>query len=70
MLQRLVASAITSGDTADYQTFDVGVHARGINVVPKFQQFNQWFGIKEVRTPTSVQNAKRFPGFDAIVGEF
>lgn len=50
-LQKVVGSAITSGDTTDYQTFDVGVHASVIKVVPKFQKVNQSFSINEVSTP-------------------
>lgn len=45
----MVGSAISSGETTDYQTFDVNVHARVINVVPKFQKINQWFSVNEVR---------------------
>lgn len=48
LFQTVVASAITSGDTADYQTFDVNVHAQTIRLVPKFQRFNQWISVKEV----------------------
>eukprot|EP00904_Undaria_pinnatifida_P008258 jgi/Undpi1/4562/HiC_scaffold_18.g07916.m1 len=44
----VVGAAITSGDTTDYQTFDVSVHASAINIKPKFHQFNQWFSIKEI----------------------
>ncbi|CAM9212730.1 unnamed protein product, partial [Laminaria digitata] len=44
----VVASAISSGDTTDYQTFDVDVHAVTLKLVPKFQRFNQWFSVKEM----------------------
>ena len=32
----------------DYQTFNVGVHTNLIRLVPKFQKYDQWIGIKEV----------------------
>lgn len=51
--QTVVDSAVTSGDTTDYQTFDVGVHAVTLKLVPKFQRFNQWFSVKEVSAPSS-----------------
>eukprot|EP00904_Undaria_pinnatifida_P008263 jgi/Undpi1/4567/HiC_scaffold_18.g07921.m1 len=44
----VVASAISSGDSTGYQTFDVNVHAQTIMLVPKFQRINQWFSIKEM----------------------
>lgn len=49
LLQTVVASAISSGDTTDYQTFNVGVLAKELVVIPKFRQLNQWFSISEVR---------------------
>lgn len=44
----VVASAISSGDTTDYQTFNVGVHAKTLEIIPKFQRVNQWFSVKEM----------------------
>ena len=32
-----------------YQTFDIDAHTNAIRVTPKFQRYNQWVGIKEVR---------------------
>lgn len=49
VFQIIVPSAITSGDTTDYQTFNVGVHTSSIRLIPKFRQTNQWVNIKEVR---------------------
>lgn len=46
--QTIVPSAISSGETTEYQTFDVNVHAKTIKLVPKFQKLNQYFGVKEV----------------------
>lgn len=60
-IQTVVGSAITSGDTTGFQTFDVGVHARVINVVPKFQQFDQWFSINEVRACRYPDNRQALP---------
>eukprot|EP00904_Undaria_pinnatifida_P008254 jgi/Undpi1/4559/HiC_scaffold_18.g07913.m1 len=44
----VVPSAITHGSTTDYQTFNVGVHTNLIRLVPKFQKYDQWIGIKEM----------------------
>lgn len=46
--QTVVPSAISDGSTTDYQTFNVGVHANLIRLVPKFHKYDQWIGIKEV----------------------
>eukprot|EP00904_Undaria_pinnatifida_P008259 jgi/Undpi1/4563/HiC_scaffold_18.g07917.m1 len=53
----VVPSAISSGDSTDYQTFDVNVHALTIRLVPKFQRFNQWFSVKEMIILERRQNA-------------
>ena len=47
--QTVVPSAITSGDTTEYQTFDLSVHTGFIKLVPKFQRYYQWINIKEAR---------------------
>ncbi|CAN0009638.1 unnamed protein product [Ectocarpus sp. 12 AP-2014] len=44
----VVSSAISSGDSTDYQTFDVEVHTNEIRLVPVFQRVDQWIGIKEM----------------------
>lgn len=49
-MQTVVASAISSGDSTDYQTFDVSVFANKIRVIPKYQKVDQWLSIKEVST--------------------
>lgn len=46
--QTVVSSAISSGDTTEFQTFDVGVHANEIRLVPKFTRLNESVSIKEV----------------------
>lgn len=50
--QVVVPSVITSGDTTDYQTFDLKVFTNAINIVPKFQRVDQWINIKEVMQDT------------------
>ncbi|CAN0223077.1 unnamed protein product, partial [Pylaiella littoralis] len=44
----VVSSAISSGDTTEFQTFDVGVHANEIRLVPKFTRLNESVSIKEM----------------------
>eukprot|EP00904_Undaria_pinnatifida_P008260 jgi/Undpi1/4564/HiC_scaffold_18.g07918.m1 len=44
----VVSSAIASGTTAGYQTFDVRVHANEIKLVPKFKQYGQHISISEM----------------------
>lgn len=51
--QTVVPSAISSGDSTDFQTFDVAVHTNLLRLVPKFQQVSKWISIKEVRKPPS-----------------
>lgn len=46
-LQTVIPSAISSGDSSDYQTFDLRVFANMIRVVPKYQKVTQFFSIKE-----------------------
>lgn len=41
-------SAITSGETTEFQTFDVAVHTNEIRLVPKFTRMGDSIGIKEV----------------------
>lgn len=48
VVQTVVPSAISSGDTTEFQTFDVGVHANEIRILPKFKRLDQSIGIKEV----------------------
>ena len=48
--QTVVPSAIASGTTAEYQTFDVSVHASKFRLVPKFQRYGQYMSISEVGT--------------------
>ena len=69
-LHTVVASAITSGDTTDYRMFDVGVHANVINMVPKFQDVNQWFSVSEVFTLAHGQLPKVFPMFDVMESQY
>ncbi|CAM9327321.1 unnamed protein product, partial [Hapterophycus canaliculatus] len=45
----VVPSAISSGDSTDFQTFDVSVHANALRLVPKFRHVTEWFSVKEVR---------------------
>lgn len=48
VVQTVVPSAISSGNTTDFQTFDVAVHAIEIRLEAKFTKIDQLFGIKEV----------------------
>lgn len=41
-------SAISSGDTTEFQTFDVAVHTNEIRLVPKFTRMDESVSIKEV----------------------
>lgn len=47
--QTVVPSAITSGDTIGYQTFDVSVHTSLIRLTLRHQRYIQWIGINEAR---------------------
>lgn len=49
-LQLAIPSAITSGDTEDFQTFELNAWTSGIQIQPRFTRVNQWISIKEVRT--------------------
>lgn len=51
----MVPSAISSGDSTDYQTFDIAVHTNSIRLVPKFQHVTQWININEVMNPRPVE---------------
>lgn len=48
VVQTVVPSAISSGDTTEFQTFDVAVHANAIILEPKFTRMDESISIKEV----------------------
>lgn len=46
--QTVIPSAISSGDTTDFQTWDLSVWTNAIRILPKFGNVAEWIGIKEV----------------------
>ena len=47
-LQQVVLSAISSGDTTDFQTWDIPAWTSKIELHPKFSSAREWISIKEV----------------------
>lgn len=45
----VIPSAITSGDTTDFQTWDVNAFTGAIQIIPLFTSVDEWFGVKEVQ---------------------
>eukprot|EP00904_Undaria_pinnatifida_P008908 jgi/Undpi1/5147/HiC_scaffold_19.g08498.m1 len=44
----IIPSAISSGDSLDFQTWDVKSYANAIQIRPKFQNVKDWMSIKEM----------------------
>lgn len=48
LVQTVVPSAISSGETTGFQTFDVNVHTNAIRLVPKYTRIGEVFSVTEV----------------------
>lgn len=56
--QEAIPSAISSGDTTDFQTWDIAAWTDAIQLRPKFGSVGEWISIKEVRAcsrPTEIR---------------
>lgn len=47
--QEIIPSAISSGDTLDFQTWDISAWTNAIQIRPKFGRVDEWISIKEVK---------------------